>query len=472
MASIESLGAREAEFARFASSNQEMAGLREHLKEIIAGPAFKGSHRSGQFLRYIVEQALAGRVELLKERLIGVELFGRAPAYDTGEDAIVRVTASDVRRRLLQHYGASGTACSWRIGLPLGSYVPEIVRVDQEAPTEVQAHEAAHHDPQSSAPHPAESKSIESHEPAPRPVRWKLEWSWKTWLGLAVALALVSCAGWWLQAELRNAHGAATSSRQKLPQPWASLLTGERRAHVVTSDPNIVVVQQITGSELSLSDYANHKYIPEGKGISPDVVRYCRSILWGDNSAAAVDPPIAVQIATLAAAHSATVDARASRSVQLADLKTDDNLIFLGSPRSNPWTLLFSDQLDFRFVFDPVTKQEILADTHPRSNEAVKYVPTALGWATGESYAIVAFVKNPDTHGQVLILAGANGEGTQAAGEFVTDLPRLGNTLAACGVKPYGPPTHFEILLRMNTMAGSPSRVDVAACHLLGGAGQ
>ena len=71
--------------------------------------AFRGSHRSAQFLKHIVEQSIAGRFESLKERAIGIELFGRAPSYDTGEDAIVRVTASDVRKRLLQHYGKYGT---------------------------------------------------------------------------------------------------------------------------------------------------------------------------------------------------------------------------------------------------------------------------------------------------------------------------------------------------------------------------
>jgi hypothetical protein len=55
------------------------------------------------------------------------EVFGRSPSYDTGEDAIVRVTASDVRKRLLQHYDRYGSASEFRINLPLGSYIPEII---------------------------------------------------------------------------------------------------------------------------------------------------------------------------------------------------------------------------------------------------------------------------------------------------------------------------------------------------------
>jgi hypothetical protein len=79
-------------------------------------------------LKYIVERLIDGHGDELKERVIGMELFGRSPSYDTGEDAIVRVTASDVRKRLVQHYEISGTGSDFCIRLPLGSYIPEIVR--------------------------------------------------------------------------------------------------------------------------------------------------------------------------------------------------------------------------------------------------------------------------------------------------------------------------------------------------------
>src|SRR5580765_7362196 len=99
--------------------------LRSHLAEIINGAAFKGSHRSQAFLKHIVEHALHGEPADLRERSIGVALFGRPVTYDTADDAIVRVTASDVRKRLLQHYGNTGAESRFRINLPSGSYVPE-----------------------------------------------------------------------------------------------------------------------------------------------------------------------------------------------------------------------------------------------------------------------------------------------------------------------------------------------------------
>lgn len=110
-----------------AGSPQEIAvalpQLREHVQELVESPAFKGSRRCQQFLQYVVDKAIAGQIDDLKERSLGVSLFGRSPSYDTGEDAIVRVTASDVRRRLNQYYSEKESGI--RIDLPAGSYSPE-----------------------------------------------------------------------------------------------------------------------------------------------------------------------------------------------------------------------------------------------------------------------------------------------------------------------------------------------------------
>jgi hypothetical protein len=78
-------------------------------------------------------------------------------------------------------------------------------------------------------------------------------------------------------------------------------------------------------------------------------------------------------------------------------------------------------------------------------------------------------VKNPDQGGQVLLIAGETGEGTAAAGRFITDATRLNATLKNCGVTNSGAAQHWQLLLQLNAMAGAPNNVDVAACHLLDG---
>src|SRR5258708_21400960 len=116
------------EIADVARTPEGKTLLKRYLTEITEGPAFKGSPRSAQFLEYVIWQSADGKVADLKERTIGIELFGRTATYDTGEDAIVRVTASDVRKRLVQHYSGVGSASEFRISLPSGGYVPELVR--------------------------------------------------------------------------------------------------------------------------------------------------------------------------------------------------------------------------------------------------------------------------------------------------------------------------------------------------------
>ena len=107
-------------------SPERISLVRSHLERVLASKAFVGSKRSQDFLRLILEHALAGRTDSLRERMIGAEMFGRPIDYDTANDAVVRVKANEVRRRLAQYYAEEGTEqdAVW-IDLPTGSYVPE-----------------------------------------------------------------------------------------------------------------------------------------------------------------------------------------------------------------------------------------------------------------------------------------------------------------------------------------------------------
>ena len=459
---------REAEIGKIAESKEEVAELFKCLREVIESKAFKGSHRSGQFLVYVVEQAIAGKFSGLKERVIGIELFGRSPSYDTGEDAIVRVTASDVRKRLLQHYGEYGRSSKYYISLPSGSYIPQITRgphAELFASTHPQlapdhsavAEPAAAAAPEGSPFHPHPDTTEE-------PVESTLRTHSRRALWVTLGALVVLNAAAWLFFSLNTRRAEET---KVYPLPWSILLNSSHATHLITSDPNIVFVQEITGNQLSVSDYANRKYLPENSALTAEQLRLCHTILWGDNSASAIDTPIALRIAAVAQNGSRKFDAHAARSVQLSDLKNDDNFILLGSPRSNPWTALFNEELDFRFVFDKTTKQEIIQNVRPRGNEQPSYVPTAPGWATGESYAIIAFVHNPDQDGHALLLAGANAEGTEAAGKLVTDISRLSSALNQCGIRAARPVQHFELLVGLKTIAGSPTDVSIIACRTL-----
>jgi hypothetical protein len=449
------------EIASVIGSQEDIVGLQLHLQEILEGAAFKGSPRSGQFLRHIVEEAIAGHFDSLKERVIGVEVFGRSPSYDTGEDAIVRVTASDVRKRLLQHYGRAGAHSVYRISMPSGSYVPKITREQPNAldfVSHVEGPKSTSADSTDPRQAPPEAKPISVAEiPAiriskrlPRPL---------VAISLAVAVSLIVAISLW-----NRSHQAG--NRFAFDFPWSMLFNSQHSIQLITSDPNIAEIQGFTGGQISLSDYANHNYIPHPELLTPEQNRFCHIILRGDK-ASTVDTPIAVSIAQLAQTRFKKLNVRAARNIQLSDLQTDDNFVLLGSPRSNPWSNILNDHLDFRFKYDKALAKEVVQNVNPHPGEQASYAATAPGWATGQSFAIIAFLQNPDQDGQALILAGENGEGTEAAGKLITDQAHLNEALRKCNISPGGPPHHFEILLRVNTLAGSPSHVEPLACHTL-----
>src|SRR5216683_2031664 len=312
--------------AKIAETPEEIAFVRQHLQEVLASAAFRGSHRSAQFLKHIVEQSIASRFESLKERSIGIELFRRAPSYDTGEDAIVRVTASDVRKRLLQHYGTLGTTSEARLVLPLGSYAPELRR--------------DFHVPENIAVGPSEPVLTIAELPQPitkaRPVL--------KWAALGILLVGLNVSVWGLFWR----HSLTKGTDAVAILPWSTLFRNAGSIKIVTSDPNIEKIERLSGEPISLSDYANQQYIPNPGALSPEIVRFCKDFLRGD-LAPAVDIGVVAKIAALAQTSSSTIDVQGARDIRLSEVYTDDNFIFLGSPRSNRWAGLFSNQLDFRF---------------------------------------------------------------------------------------------------------------------------
>jgi hypothetical protein len=110
------------------SDSDSQTAIELELISILNGPAFRSSPRSCAFLRFITEESLDGREESLKERTIGVALLKRDPDYDTGSDAVVRVRANDVRKRLSAHYERCPAKAGFRIELPAGSYIPRFVK--------------------------------------------------------------------------------------------------------------------------------------------------------------------------------------------------------------------------------------------------------------------------------------------------------------------------------------------------------
>src|SRR5271156_1224362 len=101
-------------------SEEEKSEIQLQLDRLLENSHFSHSKRFPSFLRFIVQEVLEGRGDQLKERTLGIEVFGRDAGYDTTADPIVRVTAAEIRKRIAQYYQDPGHADELRISLPAG----------------------------------------------------------------------------------------------------------------------------------------------------------------------------------------------------------------------------------------------------------------------------------------------------------------------------------------------------------------
>ena len=96
--------------------------VREAVERIVASAGFANSPRMSRFLRFVVEESLAGRASDLKEYVIGLRAFDKAESFDPSVDTTVRVEASKLRTKLARYYETEGRSDSIRIDIPKGHY--------------------------------------------------------------------------------------------------------------------------------------------------------------------------------------------------------------------------------------------------------------------------------------------------------------------------------------------------------------
>ncbi len=99
-------------------------GIREQLERILKSDAFVNSARLSRFLRFAVEQTLAGNEERLREYPLGVQVFDKHESFDPRIDSIVRVEARRLRSKLEQYYQGEGRGDPIVIRFHKGCYVP------------------------------------------------------------------------------------------------------------------------------------------------------------------------------------------------------------------------------------------------------------------------------------------------------------------------------------------------------------
>jgi Tfp pilus assembly protein PilF len=177
------------------------AVIRSGLARVLASDAFRAAPQLSAFLGFIVERAVAGRGAELKGYTIAVEAFGRSPDFDPQTDPIVRVEAGRLRRALAQYYAGEGAGDPVRISMPVGAYVPSFELLEPQPAGSAAPGPGVPQMPVAVA-RPERGESAEPEllpEPSPRsPQERRIAKRWPLLAGLALGLALLPLAAWYL----------------------------------------------------------------------------------------------------------------------------------------------------------------------------------------------------------------------------------------------------------------------------------
>jgi hypothetical protein len=439
-----------AAIAKIGEAVRHEVELRSHLDEIVNGAAFKGSHRCQAFLKHVVELALHGDPADLRERSIGVALFGRSATYDTADDAIVRVTASDVRKRLLQHYGNTGAHSKFRINLPSGSYVPEFCFIPASALGSLDIPVIVR---------PAPDIELVPHLMPPNNRR---PWfhGWRAPAAAALLICILIGASW----AVRRWVLTSGSSDSLIV---AAFQGTPRAAQVIVADDALVLIQVLLDRRFTLEEYENLTYmnVPE-LALKKDLLRF-----WSSLSTRQItnvgDLQNANRIAGDLQARGWEVTIRQARQMHARSFRSG-NFVILGSSLSNPWADLFL-AAESNFPFDELPrpgKPEIILNRHPLQGEPAKF-EVHQDTKTGKkiTFARVYLLENTAHSGRVLLVAGQSMSATEMAGELLLRKDSTAHVRRMLGLPLTDRLPDLEMVLRVSEQNEIGDSVEVVACR-------
>ena len=407
-----------------AADGNQRSVILDQLSQIQNSPAFCNSARSKEFLSYVVEQTLAGHIENLKERSIGVSLFHRAPTYDTGEDPIVRVKAGEVRRRLAEYYsGAKGTS-ELQIELPVGTYVPKFRwKVSPDPPTSAPQDEVVEHPP----------------------VQPKLFWHRKTLL-LAAALSIAGAATAILIGEY--VHRSST-----LELFWEPLSATKQTVLICVPSP----VSYAVNSDLFPKSPAAHTGIYDSltkRNATPLQLDPETSIKWKeftplpDFFVNKDDAYAAEELSTYFASEHQPSEIRLGSDYTYEDLRSSP-AILVGA-YNNPWTDRIMSDLPIAF-----RESGEVFWIEDRTKPGQSWKASLDGRRGVKDFALIARLLDSKTGHFLLIVSGVGMVGTKAAGRFIT---KEGDLESALRNAPRGwEKKNLEIVIETDIVDGSPS---------------
>ncbi|WP_263418247.1 hypothetical protein [Terriglobus albidus] len=408
--------------ATISFSAQEKALILSELALILESAPFRSSKRYPAMLEYCVRHTLDGETEKLRERQLGIVLFSRTPGYETSSDPIVRMGASEIRKRLAQYYDIAGDLARVRISLPPGSYVAEF-RFPE--PPHVMPLAAIQPDTRlesvSAAPAMAVQTVPGEHEPGAiarrkrRPI--------PVFAQVFVSVAIIAACVWGVMS---------FQSRRQVPALWRGF-AGSGNGQV------LAVVGQLT-------PHADDKSMDSDPPLSSDIYRTNHYVSVGDASSA-------MRACLVLARIGADCQMKAVLATDLSNVHARP-VLFVGA-YNNPWVLRVTQTLPYRFG-DLACK--CILDSKDGSHVGGVDFSMPRNKITTD-YSIVARFNSEITDGPVVVIAGIGPMSTEAAAEF-SAIPERSRELFALAPKGWKG-ANVEAVLATEVVNGIPGHTRI-----------
>jgi hypothetical protein len=388
-------------------THEQIRSTRALLARILKSEFFRTSDRCSRLLEYSVQKAIDGCPrEEIKERIIGAEVFHRMPGYDTAQDNVVRVTATDVRKRLAQYYSTAPATENPVIDLHPGSYAVNLYWKPAELGLQFQTG-------------PSVTQEL-SKPDRPSPVRAVPSASRGfVWTVAVLAVLAIPTVAFFVHPASHN---------DVLREVWSPLLDGKKPVLICIAQPDVSTQRP------------QPEYIPSSVS----------SVGIGDAYALA-------EISGFLGSRGKAWRLLAGYETPSQDLKFGP-VVFIGA-YSNPWTMKICANL--RFVFAPYPETAVL--DRFGTGRAWKITEVSPDGEAGEDYAIVSRFLSPETGEPVIVVAGINNPGTQAAGEFVGSTEMLAAALRSAPRDWRG--KNFQFVLHCKVIGNTPESPTVIASY-------
>lgn len=430
-------------------SVEERAQIVAEVDRILDDPTFKSSRRCLALFRRLVDRSLAGDHDGVKERTLGVEVFGRDPDYDTAVDPVVRMAANEIRKRLAQWYQEPVHHQQVRVRLTPGAYLlkfefaqpdvaPEIstpkTEVDAPGPKMLpEAENATQGDGHALAESGPQPHDVAALPPTAMSRSWNKQ-IWATACVAVVALAVVFT--------LRLQHSDVFQPRVYLA--WEPLLKSARPLTVLIPDQALPAITNETLQWQRSVDAIENRVAPVGP-TPPNM----------NTLTPMVDAEASQRITRWLATHGEKPVLRGSSTLTFRDLRNGP-LVLVGG--YNPWSLVLLSNLRYSIRVDGVTHAMWIQDAQNISKR--DWMIDGNGQPKDIDYAVISRFIDAETGNWIVSMGGLRPQGTQAASDLLVDSPFA--QLLPSQIRSTG---NFQIVLKTSIVNGSAGPPQVLAFH-------